>query len=251
MDSPAAGRIPRPSVRQLTVERTLLFFAMPGEAAPFLQRMRQAQWEFRSQPVPILAIGARRFVAGELEIWVTGVGLENASRNSRIAIGSHRPKRVLTAGVAGALDPRHQIGEVFHDADPDSGLDALLCRAGSRAGRITMQDRVAITAAEKARLHRETGADLVEMESMAIRIAAREAGVPSATVRSVSDDARGDLPLDFNEVYTREMRLSAVRLAMAIASRPWKIPALIRLGGNTRKATETLAQVLAAIVLAR
>ena len=231
------------------MERTLLFFAMAGEASPFLQRLRQAQWDFQSQSVPAQAIGARRFVAGEMEIWVIGIGPENASRNSRIAIESHRPKRVLTAGVAGALDPRHRIGEVFHEADPESGLDAPLRRAGSRAGRIIMQDRIATTAADKARLHRDTGADLVEMESTAIRLVARNAGIPSATVRSVSDDALGDLPLDFNQVYTREMRLSAARLALAIASRPWKIPALIRFGGNTRKASGTLARVLAETVL--
>jgi adenosylhomocysteine nucleosidase len=230
------------------VDRTLIFFAMPGEAGPFLRAVAGILPRPVRAPIPEGAHGARRFVLGDHEVWVTGVGPANADRVGRIAIGQFQPARVITAGVAGALDPAHRVGEVFHDAESETGLDPLLHRAGSRRGRIVMRDRIAVTAADKAALRAETGADLVEMESAALRGLAFAAGIPSATVRAVSDTAGDDLPLDFNAVYTPDMRLSPFRLGAAIARAPWTIPGLIRLGGNARTAAARLAAVLVSLV---
>ena len=230
------------------MDRTLIFFAMPGEAGPFLRAAAAILPGPVRAPLPDGAQGAQRFTLGIHEVWVTGVGPVNAARVGRIAIGQFQPARVITAGVAGALDPAHRVGEVFHDAESETGLDPLLHRAGSRRGRIVMRDRIAVTAADKAALRAETGADLVEMESAALRGLAFAAGIPSATVRAVSDTAGHDLPLDFNAVYTPNMRLSPFQLGAAIARAPWKIPALIRLGGNARTASTRLAAVLVSLI---
>jgi hypothetical protein len=103
---------------------------------------------------------------------------------------------------------------------------------------------VVITRFEKAQLRLETQADLVDMESTVLRELARARSIPSATVRSVSDTAHGDLVLDFNRVYTVQKTLHPGRLALEIARAPWKIPALIRFGGDAHKASLRLAEVL-------
>jgi hypothetical protein len=106
------------------------------------------------------------------------------------------------------------------------------------------RDRVVITQFEKAQLRSETQADVVDMESAVLRDLARARSIPSATVRSVSDTAHGDLVLDFNRIYTVQKTLHPGRLALEIARAPWKIPALIRFGGNAQNASVRLAEVL-------
>ena len=226
------------------METTLLFLALPQEAAAFVNRARTRQWLLSPMGLPAPRAGLQRFAGRNLEAWVTGMGPAHADRAGRMALETTRPTRVFTCGVAGALNPEARIGAVFHEVDAGfPGAERLPCPP-SRPGRMLTRDRVIVTQAEKARLYAETGADLVDMESAVLRDLARARGIPSATVRSVSDTAHGDLVLDFNRIYTAEMTLHPGRLALEIARAPWKIPALIRFGGDARRACLALAEVL-------
>jgi hypothetical protein len=100
---------------------------------------------------------------------------------------------------------------------------------------------MAITGVEKAALRRETGACAVEMESAVIHGLCRDHGVACATVRVISDVAGEDLPLDFNQLTTPDLRIDGGKLAFAVAGAPWKIPALLRLQRRTAAAAAALA----------
>ncbi len=228
--------------------RTLLFFALPREAAAFLMLQTAELVAIRQESVPAEIGNARRYQMGTNEVWVTGMGAVNADRVGRVGLEKFRPERVITAGVAGALDPAHQIGDVFHDLDPGLEIESLLRSAGSRPGRILLSDRIAVTQAEKAALRASTGADLVEMESAVLRELAKAKGIPSATIRSVSDAATGDLPLDFNQFLNVDRQLNPWKLGLGILGRPSSIPALIALGRQTSLATNRLATVLHAVI---
>ncbi|MFN0068343.1 MAG: ATP-binding cassette domain-containing protein [Limisphaerales bacterium] len=142
-------------------------------------------------------------------------------------------------------------GEVLSDAAAWPALAPVLAAAGVGPGRFATERRVAVTAADKAALRACTGADAVEMESGVIVRACRAAGVPAAIVRAVSDAAEDDLPLDFNALMSADGRLDGLRLALAVASRPWRIPALLRLGRGSRHAAERLGEVLWAVLARR
>jgi hypothetical protein len=226
------------------VESTLLFFALPQEAAAFVKLGRRRGWPLRPTAPPVPRHALQRFVSPGLEVWVTGMGPENALRSGDAALQTGRPVRVFTCGVAGALNLEAQVGWVFHEADAGfPGIDRLQSTA-SNPGRMVTRDRVVVTQFEKAQLRLETQADLVDMESTVLRDLARARNIPSATVRSVSDTAHGDLVLDFNRIYTVQKTLHPGRLALEIARAPWKIPALIRFGGDAQKACVRLAEVL-------
>ena len=226
------------------MEPTLIAFAMPQEAAAFLRQARLRGLPLRPASMPPGNPMGRRFSAGPLEVWVTGIGPSNAERVGRAALETVRPGRLLTCGVAGALDPEAAVGAVYHHADDGfPGADRLRATA-SRPGRMVTRERVVITRIEKAQLRAETLADLVDMESGVLRDLARAADVPSATVRSVSDTAHRDLPLDFNRVYSPDKTLLPGRLALEIARAPWRIPALIRFGRDAQVASARLAEVL-------
>lgn len=218
----------------------ILVFALPEEAGPFL-----SLWErqvggraVRSDP-PGLPRAMARWTFGPEEVWACGMGPRNAARWTAVALEGRRPGRVITGGYAGALDPALALGEVLVSADP--GFPAV---DGARPARFHCVDRVATTAASKAALRARTGADAVDMESEVIRNACHRLGIPSATVRVISDRADEDLPLDFGELLTADDRLHLGKLAWKVATSPRLIPALMRLQKATRLAGGNLAEVL-------
>ncbi len=172
------------------------------------------------------------------------MGRRNASTRFLEALGGVAPERVLTCGFAGALRPEFKIGDVLFDEDYDAGLSKGLLSAGAIPARFHCSVRVAVTAAEKADLFQTTGADAVEMESSVIRSLCKERGIPSATVRVISDTANEDLPLDFNALMTSEQNLSIPKLMGKLITSPRAIPRLMELQRNTRAAARRLGDVL-------
>jgi len=215
------------SVEALLPAAPILFaFAVREELEPFRRRIGNAT-------------GAT--------LLLTGMGPGSAERAIRQALAEATPRCVLTCGFAGGLDPSLAAGTVIFEADPDFFLTARIQAAGATPARFHCADRVATTAAEKRALRLTTGADAVEMESGVIRAVCRERGIPSATVRVISDPAGESLPLDFNRQTGTDGRLQLRQLALAVAGSPGKIPALLRFARQTRAAAERLAGVLAAV----
>lgn len=205
------------------IDPTLVCFALPEEAAPF----RRAA---RGRPA--------------VQVRVTGMGRRNAAAALAVPWPDFPPRRVFTCGFAGGLDPALQSGDVLFEASPDFPGVERLREAGASPARFHCADRMAVTAAEKRALRVATGADAVEMESAAIHAACREAGLPCATVRVISDPAEEDLPLDFNRFVRPDQSLDLSRLLWAVACRPRLIGPLLRLQRTTRAAAIRLSEVL-------
>lgn len=201
----------------------LVCFAVPEEARPFRPRIGGLP------PVRIL---------------VTGMGWRNAAATIEAAFHHTTPACVITSGFTGGLDPGLRLADVLFDADAGFPGTARLLAAGARAGRFHCADRVAVTREEKRQLRAQTGADAVEMESEPIRTFCRGRGVPSATVRVVSDTAAEDLPLDFNQLVGPNWRMDYAKLALALVAAPGKIPELMRFRRRLDRAARALAQAL-------
>ncbi len=201
----------------------LVCFAVREEAAPF-----------------------RRGLPSTVTVLVSGMGAAAAERATNEKLAERDWRMVLTCGFAGGLNPALPIGAVLCEADENFPLHQALLGAGALAGRFHCAERVAVTAYEKATLRERTGADAVEMESGIIRRLCRERGIPSATVRVISDTAQEDLPLDFNALMKPNGKLSLGRLARDVLRRPRELPALMALGRQTKLAARNLAVVLRA-----
>ena len=206
---------PRPPV--------VVLFALPREAAPFRDYVRQ-------EP--------------RLLLRVTGVGRACAERAVDELLRECAPSLVITSGFAGALRPGLEVGAVLYEVEPGHAVERSLQKAGARPARFHCAERMLVTAREKAECRRQTGADAVEMESGWIRARCRQAGLVAVTVRAISDVAEEDLPLDFNWLAGADGQLSFVKLAGALLKRPGAIPGLRRLQAQTALAAEALAQVL-------
>lgn len=176
--------------------------------------------------------------------WLTGMGRRNAVENFQYAAELLNPRRVLTCGFAGGLNPEHRAGAVLFNADFDAGVAGALEKAGALPGKFYCATRVAVTAAEKQKLWQETGADAVEMESAVIRELCRQKQIPSATVRVISDAADEDLVLDFNALMTADQRISYLKLLRALLGAPRNIPRLMAFQRQVVSSAKVLARVL-------
>lgn len=204
----------------------LVCFALKEEAAPFHK------------------ISATQ---ANITILLTGIGRRNASKAVHDFLAAQSPQLVFTCGFAGGLNPALDTGAVVFDTSQPELRETLLA-AGARPVKFHCASRIAITTREKHALRSTTGADAVEMESEAIHAVCRERGIPCATVRVISDSANEDLPLDFNQLARHDLTMDYCKLALALAKSPGRIPALLRLQQNCRRAAGRLAEVLPKVI---
>jgi adenosylhomocysteine nucleosidase len=184
-------------------------------------------------------------------IEITGMGFRNAANAIQAALEHWRPQSVITAGFAGGLNPALPRGTVVYDPDDELRIEAKLKALEAKPAAFHCAPRIAVTIAEKAALRRQTGADVVEMESAIIRAACRHAGVPCGTIRVISDAAYDELPLDFNTLMTTSDRIDWWKFARTIALKPTVIPRLMEFQRHTRAAARNLGRVLAEVVKQR
>jgi len=193
-----------------------------------------------SQPLDWPGVTFAREITRAQDRWwliATGPGprlVERALDQPRAVSG------LASIGFCGALDPTLGIGDIVVTSDRLQRTSGAFVQ-----DRALCLDRVAVTAAEKSRLRATTGAAVIEMESAAVAAKAREWGLPFRAVRSVSDSADDNMPLDFNQHRDEDGRFSRSGIVWAALRRPFAIPGLLRLDRNCRRASESLGEFLA------
>lgn len=234
--------------------KVLVTFAVDAEFAAW-RRLRT----FHRSLLGSTPVFASRIGNADVSAVCTGIGPAQAARLMPRLL-AEPPDVCISAGLAGGLRPEHRPGDILVartvrrlDARGFLKSDAELVRQAEGAGARVVDafltsPCVILTAEEKSRLG--TLADAVEMESFEILQAMSALRVPAAAVRAVSDPSDVDLPLDFNRVVGEEGRVSMARLAGQIAARPHRVPALIRLGRESRRAAGLLARFLDGFVSA-
>jgi adenosylhomocysteine nucleosidase len=182
---------------------------------------------------------------------VSGIGKANAERALLKSIEDEPPRLVLTCGYAGGLNPRFKHGDVLFDADAGSTFAHAFANIGAMPAKFHCADRIIATTAEKRTLFQTTNADAVEMESGVIRELCRQRGIPSATIRVISDDAGENLPMDFNKIAGADGNMNYLKLAGALLKSPGLVPKLMRfqreLDGCSRKLADALGRLLATL----
>ena len=170
---------------------------------------------------------------------------------------------LVSFGLCGGLDPalrpgtlllptavRDTAGTAF---EVDVGLRAAAAAAlgGSDVslaeGIVLGLDRQVTAAADKRALFAQTAAQAVDMESLGVAAAAREAGVPVLVLRAVADPAERDLPRAAIDATGPEGRIRLFKVLSTMYLRPWEGPAMIRLAYEARLAVDTLERTAAVI----
>ena len=179
-----------------------------------------------------------------VKVVVTGMGRRNAFLAVEKFLAAEKPNGILTCGFAGGLNPMLELGAIVYDVDEGAPWEKALFASKGKLAKFDCANRVAVTADEKYRSWQVTGADAVEMESDTIREMAKRHGIPSATIRSISDTAHQNLPLDFNRMMTPDHRIDFAKLTARLLLKPRLIAELLRFQGQTITAAQSLGQFL-------
>jgi len=235
--------------------RILVTFALEAEFAPW-RRIR----EFRRGTWGDTDVYTAEAGGAGIGVVLTGVGRRHAALTVSRALEAERDslKFCISSGVAGALRPEYQIGQVLAAASVSVGLepspaDSVLESSGpllsfaselgaTPVGRFFTAEHVIVRAEEKRRLGRQ--ADAVDMESFEILRKCTEYGISAAAIRAVSDTVDEELPFDMNQILDGRGQLSVPRVMGQVALHPGSLPGLVNLGQRSRRAAESLARFL-------
>jgi adenosylhomocysteine nucleosidase len=180
----------------------------------------------------------------EEEEWIAacaGAGQAAATRAFAAIEDGGPVDLIFSLGWAGALTNVVEPGAAYSAAgviDARTG-ERFLCDAGAGKHWLVTAPAVA-DQREKARLAASYSAALVDMEAAAIARLAAMRQTPFYCIKGVSDGLDAKLP-DFNRFITRDGQLQTVRLVLYAVFRPWYWPALIQMGENSRKASQSIA----------
>jgi adenosylhomocysteine nucleosidase len=190
-------------------------------------------------------------LSGKLVVLVlSGAGRAAARRGAEVLLAGHRPRWLLSAGFAAGIDPALARNDLVLPAEVMDLEGSLIeidgeCRTlpGVRRadGRLLTVDRVIARSAEKAELRQTHGADLVDMETSALALLARERSLRFLAVRVVSDDATADLPPDVGRLLAHS---GSYRLGLALRTiwqRPSTLKDFWRLHAHALEASDRLA----------
>lgn len=167
----------------------------------------------------------------------------------RLAVSA---RAVASLGIAGGLAPglrpgQWVVADVVTDGDTTFPTDAawsdrLAARLpGARRGRLVGRDVAAATTAEKAALHRASGALAVDMEShIAARVAQRHR-LPFAVARVLSDGAERTLPPAARVGLRSDGTVDLPAILRSLLSAPGQLPALVLTGLEAERGFRALA----------
>ncbi|MFL6273591.1 MAG: hypothetical protein ACJ74G_00150 [Blastocatellia bacterium] len=196
--------------------------------------------ESRRSPVLVVAALKRELAViarqrhDQLTLLDTGEGPRNAERALRAWLSAQRARAVINVGLAGALSPALQAGDLMiaHEVrGPDRRVDAsrsplFQSAAGFgnvRVGTAVTVDEIVCKATDKRRLAEAFAVSevaWVDMESLAVAAVCDELQMPYLIVRAVSDAFDEDLPVDFNRCRDRDGRVSPRRVIQAALVKP-------------------------------
>jgi len=233
--------------------RILVTFAVDAEFAPWRKLGR-----LRSRTAGHLEIFNAELGRASVDFAVTGMGAGNASRAAEALMSAKKYDVCISSGFAGALSDKHRIGDILvaEGVQQLGGSKTLLCSRnlthaarcdGAEQVRLFLtSDHVIRTIEERERLAAFAGA--VEMESFGVACVAEAHGLPVVAIRVISDTTDRDLPARIDTMIDERGRLNLGGVVRGIARHPLQIPALIRLGRESRTAAEALANFLDAFI---
>jgi adenosylhomocysteine nucleosidase len=214
--------------------RTAIIAAMAGELKPLVRGWKRERvdgvdlWKHRDDNLYVAACA--------------GAGQAAATR-AFAAVERDAPVDLLFSfGWAGALREDVRTGAAYNAAGVIDALtgERFRCEAGAGEEWLVTSPIVA-DAGEKRRLAAAYGAGLVDMEAAAMARLALMRGIPFYCVKGVSDGLEARLP-DFNRFIGADGGFKLASFVLFAMMRPKYWSELIRMGENSRKASEEMAK---------
>jgi len=204
-----------------------------------------------------MASEARIF--GGQALAISAGGDPHATRDGIANLIARGADRLVSFGIAGALDPSLKpgdlvIGSAVHSegerlpVDPKWLVTLTKHLAGARVAEVVGSTAIAATAAQKAMLHRDTGGACVDQESHWVADAAHASRLPFIVIRAIADRAGDDLPPAVLVGLDSAGNPRTGAVIRALLRDPTQLPGLIRVALQTQRALKSLLRGRAALL---
>lgn len=258
----AQGQTARPATVQLTETpkpcHLGLVFALGIESGCFEDLLQG-----------MVTIRGNEFIAREgglggrrVAMVLSGPGQKNAAHATEVLIEGHRPRRVISAGFAGALCPELKRNDILvadrlvtsENAEILLELPASLSSTFSQEGvhRSTLltTNQVVRLPREKRSLFERHGATAVDMETFSVAAVCQQRQVPFCSIRVINDTADEVLMPDVEHLLSQKTGAAQWGAALgAIWHRPASVKDMYQLRENALVASLRLAKFLANLSL--
>ena len=246
---------------------TLIFYAFSREVAALKRRLKHRAALHLEGLKGFRAVNG----AGEIAFIATGLGMSRSKEVVRLALSEFQHVNfIIGTGIAGALSAGLRPGDIViadrlvstrEDSThpehvvpvaPDTidHCERVLQAAGLQfsTGAILTARAVLPDADSKRLAKKNSGAIAVDMESVAIALAATSRGIPFAVVRTVLDSLEDEI---FGaEVADEQGRVRPLAAANYLARNPGAFLKMPRMLRNLSHATKSLADAIEALSLA-
>lgn len=193
------------------------------------------------------------------KVWVacSGAGAANAAEAAKLLV-ANGVNRLISWGCAGALSPDLRSGDLvvaerLIAADNEEltmdvfwhthTLDRLQVSHTVYTGDLVETLAMVAVSKDKRRLHEQTGAIAVDMESVAVARVAWQYALPFLSIRAIADPASMDLPPAVSYALNANGEIELWKLLVFLLRHPTQIPRLIKLGLHFNAAMKTLEAV--------
>jgi adenosylhomocysteine nucleosidase len=242
-----------------------LIAAMPEEIKPFLKLIGT----YDKSSIVGFSVYCFDIDGKSCRLIESGMGIRRAAKATEALISVTRLDHIISFGFGGAVQPGmvvgdlavagssrlyqvspHETSEALMLAVPDTvqpGLQAICKKLGHSAWQsdfITSEQILNKKQLAEALRQQDAINPVLDMETWAIaRVTAREQ-IPLLALRAISDAADEELGFSINEFTDSGMNIRMYKILGTIARKPWIIPQLLRLAGNSRIAGRKLATVV-------
>ena len=209
--------------------------ALEREVRPLVRNWRVSEKEYEGRRY-------RFFQDRDVVLVCGGIGAVAARRASEAAVAIFEPQSVCSAGFAGALDDKLQVGDILRPHTVINSGDGSAVTLGNGEG-ILISFMAVASPEQKSKLRESYGAQAVDMEAAAVARAAESRNIPFTAIKAISDAADFDLP-PTDRFVNSDGSFSEMRFAWFAAIRPWLWPQVARLAANSRRASHALCREL-------
>ena len=216
-----------------------------------------------------LTKGNSRFISNNVLVIYSGTGPINASSAAERLIAQGATK-LISWGCAAALSETLKPGDLIlanelSSTEESKAIALNVCANWHQQttelltsvvkvnnGGLAESKRIVSSSEDKKKIHSNTNAVALDMESIAIAHVANKHALPFLAIRVIADPVEMSLPLAITHSLNQHGDVVLSKLLGYLALHPRELPGLIRLGLYFRSATKTLklvAQHLDAITL--
>lgn len=171
----------------------------------------------------------------------SGMGAERVQQAVSLAAEAFRPKLFILIGFSVGLRADCMVGNLI--CDERSSPEALEGLAELPFGRVATCGFLYTAGQKQAFAEKHPESPVADLETEAFLDAVPD-GALSLVVRAVSDEVSTDLPLKFGELADDRGFPDIKAIGFRLATRPYLLPRLLRLGRDSAKAVDSMASML-------